>query len=71
MLISQLNIFPHLQKHLISFMSTDVLRKEILKRSSFYSDYTSACLARQEISLEDVIPNNPIVFHHCQLRDED
>ena len=71
MLISQLKSFPRLQKNLISFMRTDFLRKEILKRSSFYSDYTSACQARHEISLDDVIPNNLFVFRHCQLRDED
>lgn len=54
-----------------TFVPFILLRKEILEQLNFYSDYSSAYQNCQEISLDDVIPNNPFVFRHCQIREKD
>lgn len=69
-MIFQFKSFPYFQKNLISFIKTNFLRKEILKRSNFYSDYTSICQTRYKISFDNIIPNNLFVFRYCQLKDK-
>ena len=52
MILSQFDGFPHLRRHILGFMRTEWLRKEIRERWNLYSDFNSAYQDRQALSLD-------------------